>query len=289
MTRRQWKKQTLTFLADTEAPALTAELLLCHALGLERSALIAHDEEELKACEETRLGELRKRRLQGEPLAYLLGRREFYGRNMEVNATTLIPRPETESLVSAALEAFGEFESVRFLDIGTGSGCLAVTLAAERPRWSGAAVDISPGALAVAARNAARWNVAERLFFVKGDVAEKLPFGEGSFDLIVSNPPYVSEAEYARLDAGIRNFEPRSALLAGHTGLELSLAVESAARCLLRPGGLFLMEHGWLQGEACRKLCASWDWEDVRTGRDLAGRDRFLSAVRKACPQRLMP
>lgn len=264
---------------------MTAELLLCHVLGLERPALIAHDEEELKADEEFQLEELRERRRRGEPLAYLLGRREFYGRDMEVNASTLIPRPETEELVSAALAAFRDAVAVRFLDIGTGSGCIAVSLAAERRTWSGVAVDISPEALAVAARNASRWNVRERLTFLREDVTKGLPFGEESFDLVVSNPPYVSEEEYVRLDPEIRNFEPRSALLAGRTGLELPVAVERAALRLLRPGGLFLMEHGWLQGRASRKLCDSKNWEAVRTGRDLAGRERFLSAVRRACPE----
>lgn len=289
MTRREWKRQTLGLLSGTEAPAWAAELLLCHVLGLERPALIAHDSEVLREDEEARLNGLRERRLRGEPLAYLLGHREFYGRSMEVNRFTLIPRPETEDLVNAALDAFDAASAVRFLDIGTGSGCIAVTLAAERPLWSGAAVDISEEALAAAWRNARRWAVAERLAFLKGDVTEPLPFEAESFDLIVSNPPYVTEDEYARLAPEVRDFEPRTALAAGPSGLTLASAVVGAARRLLKPGGRLFMEHGWLQGGACRSLCEARDWEAVCTGRDLAGRDRFLSAVRKSRPETQRP
>lgn len=198
-----------------------------------------------------------------------------------MNPHTLIPRPETEELVEAALAFFSDEDELRFLDLGTGSGCIAVTLAAERPRWSGTAVDISPEALDVARRNAAANAVGGRIDFVAADFTEALPFAEHSFDLVVSNPPYISEEEYAGLDPGVRNFEPRAALVPGPEGLEHPRAVEAAARALLKEGGLFLMEHGWLQGDACRALCPAVYWKDIRTGRDLAGKDRFLSAVRR--------
>jgi len=281
MTRREWKIQAAKRLSGTEAPALTAGLLLCHVLGIDRVALAAHSEEPVPPRAEKELESFLERRLRGEPVAYLLGSREFYGRDFSVNPHTLIPRPETEELVEAALAFFSDEDELRFLDLGTGSGCIAVTLAAERPRWSGTAVDISPEALDVARRNAAANAVGGRIDFVAADFTEALPFAEHSFDLVVSNPPYISEEEYAGLDPGVRNFEPRAALVPGPEGLEHPRAVEAAARALLKEGGLFLMEHGWLQGDACRALCPAVYWKDIRTGRDLAGKDRFLSAVRR--------
>ena len=283
MTRREWKMWAIGLLVDTESPALVAELLLCHVLKVERTTLIAHDGDTLTPEERYRLDLLLERRLKGEPVAYILGLREFYGRDMEVDRSTLIPRPETEDVVEAALKAFDGTSDIRFLDLCTGSGCIAVTLAAERPSWKGIAVDIVPEALTVARRNAIRWNVSDRVSFLECDITEDLSLGEGRFDLVISNPPYISEEEYAGLDAGIRNFEPRRALVPGPTGLELPEAVERTARQLLRPGGLLLMEHGWLQGESCRALCSSRYWEYIHTGQDLAGRDRFLSAVRRSC------
>ena len=283
MTRREWKIRATARLAGTEAPATVAALLLCHVLGIDKVALVAHSEEEVPADAERRLEALLVRRLAGEPAAYLLGRREFYGRDFFVDSGTLIPRPETEHLVEAALEFFGDRQDVRFLDLGTGSGCIAVTLAAERPTWRGAAVDISSAALKTARKNAEANGAADAVTFVEADFTGPLPFACGSFDLVVSNPPYISEEEYAGLDPGVRNFEPRSALVPGPSGLEHPRAVEAAARALLKEGGLLLMEHGCLQGDACRALCSDAYWKDMRTGRDLAGKDRFLFAVRRSC------
>lgn len=283
MTRREWKIRATARLVGTEAPATVAALLLCHVLGIDKVALVAHSEEEVPADAERRLEALLARRLAGEPAAYLLGRREFYGRDFFVDSGTLIPRPETEHLVEAALEFFGDRHDVRFLDLGTGSGCIAVTLAAERPTWRGAAVDISSAALKTARRNAEANGAADAVSFIEADFTRPLPFACGSFDLVVSNPPYVSEEEYAGLDPGVRNFEPRSALVPGPSGLEHPRAVEAAARALLKEGGLLLMEHGYLQGDACRALCPDAYWKDMRTGRDLAGKDRFLFAVRRSC------
>ena len=282
MTRKEWKILATRRLTHTDAPALTAQLLLCHVLGIDRVALIAHSEESVPPADEARLEALLARREQGEPLAYILGVREFYGRDFAVNPHTLIPRPETEHLIETALEFFDKRgmadKGLRFIDLGTGSGCIAVTLAAERPSWQGTALDISQGALETARANAAANGVV--LDFLHADFTQALPFEPASFDLVVSNPPYISEEEYAGLDAGVRDFEPRSALVPGPEGMEHPRAVEEAARRLLRPGGLFLMEHGWLQGEACRALCHTDFWNDIHTGRDLTGKDRFLFAVR---------
>ncbi len=268
-------------LAGTDAGARTAQMLLCHVLGLSREALAAHDDEALDAGEEARLEELLARRLAGEPAAYVLGEKEFYGRDLRVDRSTLIPRPETEDLVDAALAHFLPDAAVCFADLGTGSGCIAVTLAAERPRWSGTALDISPEALRVAQGNAQRHGVDARIRFLQADFAAPLPLPPGKFDLVASNPPYVSEEEYAGLDAVVRGYEPRGALVPGPTGLELAASVVRRAAELLRPGGLLLMEHGWRQGGACRALCRTEDWCEAGTGRDLAGRERFLRAVRR--------
>ncbi|MBP3731574.1 MAG: peptide chain release factor N(5)-glutamine methyltransferase [Mailhella sp.] len=268
-------------LAGTDAPVRTAQILLREALGISREQLAAHDDEGLSAIELELLGSLLARRLSGEPVAYILGRREFYGRDFMVDRSTLIPRPETECLVDAALDFFDRKENVRFLDLGTGSGCIAITLAAERPGWNGIAVDISPAALDVARGNASAADVGGRLSFARADMSGPLPFAQGEFDLVISNPPYVSEQEYAVLDAGVRGFEPRAALVPGPTGLELPAAVTAAAQELLAPGGLLLMEHGWKQGGACRALCGDRFWKNVSTGCDLAGNERFLSAVRR--------
>ena len=283
MTRREWKIRATARLAGSDSPALVAGMLLCRVLGIDKVALVAHSEEEIPPPAEAELEKLLLRRLDGEPVAYILGEREFYGRDFLVNRHTLIPRPETEHLVEEALRFFEGKENIRFLDLGTGSGCIAVTLATEQPLWRGVAVDVSEGALEEAKANAARHGAAERLLFLHADFTEPLPLEAGGFDLVVSNPPYVSEEEYAVLDAGVRNFEPRSALVPGPCGLEHPRAVEAAARALLREGGLFLMEHGYLQGEACRALCPDAYWKDVRTGRDLAGKARFLFAVRRSC------
>ena len=282
MTRREWKIRATARLAGTEAPAVVAAVLLCHVLGIDKVELVAHSEEKVPPKAEAELEALLERRLSGEPLAYLLGSREFYGRDFFVDSSTLIPRPETEHLIDEALEFFRNRSDVRFLDLGTGSGCLAVTLAAERPSWRGMAVDLSPEALNVARRNAGKYGVSEAVTFLHADFTKALPLEPCSFDLVISNPPYISEEEYAGLDPGVRNFEPRSALVPGPEGLEHPRAVEAAARALLKEGGLFLMEHGYLQGEACRALCPDAYWMDMRTGRDLAGKDRYLFAVRRS-------
>lgn len=287
MTRRQWLDQAGRALRATEAPRRTAELVLCSVLNITRVALMTHPDLEVPREAGARLAGLLERRLSGEPVAYLLGWREFYGRSFEVNSATLIPRPESECLVDEALARLPE-RAAHFADLGTGSGCLAVTLAAERPLWRGVAVDISPQALDTARRNAERLGAADRLAFVRADFSGpgflpdvRAAFPAAGLSLVISNPPYVSEAEYAALDPAVRDFEPKTALVPGSTGLEHARAVVEIARHALRPGGLLLMEHGAAQGEAVRALCGPDLWRDVHTGRDLAGLDRYLAAFRR--------
>lgn len=286
MTRRQWLDQAGRALCGTEAPRRAAELLLCSVLNISRVELITHPERGVPPDAGARLDGLLERRLSGEPVAYLLGWREFYGRSFEVSAATLIPRPESECLVDEALGRLPE-NALSFADLGTGSACLAVTLAAERPLWRGVAADISEQALNTARRNAERLDTAERLTFVCADfttpafVPDFRSAGHAGLDLVISNPPYVSEAEYAALDPGVRAYEPKTALVPGPSGLEHARAVAEAAWQILRPGGLLLMEHGAAQGEAVRALCTPERWRDVRTGQDLAGLDRYLVAVHR--------
>ena len=269
--------------AGLDSPRLSAELLLRHVLGISRVELAAYPEKPVPEAALGRLEGLLRRRLQGEPVAYLLGTREFFGRDFHVSPATLIPRPETEHLIEAALAAFPDASrKIRFADLGTGSGCIAVTLCAERPAWQGIALDLSGRALAVARRNAARHKI-HRLLFTRADFTA-CPLAADSLDLVVSNPPYVSRAEYATLSPEVRDFEPVSALVpafaddggrSGHShdhealstlaiqspqapraalpplepaGLEHLQAVAKAAFSALKPGGLLLMEHGQVQG-----------------------------------------
>lgn len=298
------------FSGDSGAsPRREAELLLGHALSLTREALVTRARESLPPDAERELDALLARRAGGEPLAYLAGKREFYGRMFAVSPATLIPRPETEHLVDAALVLSGmpgassadmpfpeslkdalaraplfPDGKVRFLDLGTGSGCIALTLAAECPRWRGMAVDISGSALDVARINAKALGMADRVNFLHADFTaadftDRLPEEFRSPCLIVSNPPYIGEEEYAGLERGVREFEPKGALVPGPSGLEHSRALVALAERLLPPGGLLLMEHGAGQGEAARGLCGP-AWSLALTGKDYAGLDRYLLAMR---------
>lgn len=279
MTRREWLSEAAKTLAETDAPRRCAELLLARVLGISRLSLVNDPHLPLSPETEAELAGLLRRRREGEPLAYILGEKEFYGRLFAVSPATLIPRPETEHMVDEALKRLPE-HGVRFLDLGTGSGCLAVTLAAERPLWRGSAVDISEQALDMARRNAKTHGVDDRLEFVCADFS--LPcfrsVGQTGLHLVVSNPPYISEAEYAGLETTVRDFEPKEALVPGPGGLESIRAVVDAAARILRAGGLLLMEHGAGQGEAIRAMCGPERWKSVGTGLDLAGLDRFLIA-----------
>lgn len=300
------------------SPRREAEFLLCHALGLTREALVTRARESLPPDAEGELNALLARRAGGEPLAYLAGKREFYGRMFAVSPATLIPRPETEHLVDAARVLSGmpgvsaadmpfpgrlkdalaraplfPDAEVRFLDLGTGSGCIALTLAAECPCWKGMAVDISEEALDMARINAKALNAADRVNFLHADFtaadfAERLPEEFRSPCLIVSNPPYVGEEEYAGLERGVREFEPKCALVPGPSGLEHPRAVVALAERLLPSGGLLLMEHGAGQGEAARGLCGT-AWSLALTGKDYAGLDRYLLAIRGQVRERNIP
>lgn len=249
---------------------IEAQVLLSHALNQPRAWLIAHDADPLTLEREQRFNQLLARRLQGEPVAYILGNREFYGLEFKVTPAVLIPRPETELLVELALERIPENAFCRVLDLGTGSGAVAVTLAHLRPRAEVVAVDASKAALEVAAENAKRHGV-NNLTLKKGDWFAGLD-GE-TFDVIVSNPPYIAQAD-AHLQQGDLRFEPASALASGHDGLDDIRRIVAAAPAHLKPGGWLLFEHGWDQAARCRGLLKEAGFAQAGSAADLAGIER---------------
>ncbi|WP_043794830.1 peptide chain release factor N(5)-glutamine methyltransferase [Solidesulfovibrio fructosivorans] len=283
MTVRELLKKTESYLAEkgVDAPRLSAQLLLAHALGLDRLGLILAMDRPLIEAELDAYRPLVARRGQGEPVAYLLGEREFYGLSFAVSPDTLIPRPETEGIVEHALELFPGDGPGSLADLGTGSGCLAVTLAVKWPLATGVALDRSAGALTVARGNAARHGVDGRLDFVEADFAA-LPVRQGGYGLVVSNPPYVSAAEYRACSFEVRDFEPQGALVPGESGLEAVPVVARTAFDRLAPGGWLLVEIGWEQGPAAAAVLAEAGFADVAVRRDLAGHDRVVEGRKPA-------
>jgi release factor glutamine methyltransferase len=272
--------------AGIPVPRLTAEVLLGHALGRDRTYLFAHGEHELTELEWLHYGRYLHQRLQGMPTQYITRRQEFYGREFRVTPDVLIPRPETEHVVEVALrcwqaEAPAPRESnvgqalppvnPRILDIGTGSGALAVTLALETgtETW---ATEISPAAAAVAARNALE--LGARVRFVVGDVTSAI--AAGSVSLIVSNPPYVPLGQRDGLQREVRDFEPHTALFAGPTGLEIYARIVADAPRVLRPGGWLVMELGFGCEPGVRQMLDGW--REIEVTPDLAGIPRVIAA-----------
>lgn len=262
----------------SDSPRLDAEVLLAHVLGKPRSHLHAWPETELDEADARRFAELVERRAAGEPVAHLVGQREFWSLPLEVTPDTLIPRPETELLVEALLERLPAGRPARILDLGTGSGAIALAVRHERPRWSVTAVERSPAALAVARRNAQRLGLA--IDWREGDWYA--PVTGERFTAIVSNPPYVAEAD-PHLGEGDVRHEPRSALAAGPEGLDDLERIIAGAPAHLEPGGWLLLEHGLDQAEAVASLLKSRGFDEVRCLRDLAGHDR-VSLGRRGRP-----
>lgn len=248
---------------------LEAQVLAAHALGVNRAWVVAHSDEAPDPAAAHRLAALFRRRLAGEPVAHILGGREFHGHLFRVTPDVLIPRPETELLVDATLERLPPGRPATLLDLGTGSGCIAVSLALARPECAVTAVDASPAALAVARDNAKR--LGARVAFVESDWYAAVA-GQ-RFDFIVANPPYVAEAD-PHLSQGDLPREPRQALAAGPDGLDALRAIAAGAVAHLAPGGWLLVEHGWDQGAACQALFAANGLGQVRTLCDLASLPR---------------
>jgi release factor glutamine methyltransferase len=253
-----------------------AELLLLYVIGRDRAFLLTHPEEPPTEEQFTRYRQLLDRRKRFEPIQYITGEREFYGLRFAVTPDVLIPRPETEHLVEAALERIPHGLPYRIADVGTGSGAIAVALAVARPSVSITAVDISPAALEVARNNAGAHGVASRIAFNKADLLAGI--AAGSFEMVVSNPPYIADAERESLNAEVRDYEPSSALFAGPTGLELYERLIPQAAQALRPDGWLLLEIGAGQDAALRRLLAGW--ADVDFAADLQDIPRVAMARR---------
>jgi release factor glutamine methyltransferase len=254
--------------------ALDAELLVASVLGVGRATLAADPAREL-APEQARLLEsLARRRLAGEPVAYLTGVREFWSLELEVTRDVLVPRPETELLVERALAALADRRDPAVLDLGTGSGAIAIAIASCRPDAAVTATDASAAALAVARRNAERHRVA-RLRLLEG--SWYAPIAGLRFEAIVSNPPYVASGDDALLSLA---HEPAGALVSGPGGLEALAQVAAGALAHLSPGGALLVEHGTAQGAAVRGLMAEAGLESIETLRDLAGHERVTEGRR---------
>ena len=247
-----------------------ADLLLCHALARPRTWLFAHGDDEVDALAAERFEALVQRRAQGEPVAYLTGRRGFWSFELDVGPATLIPRPETERLVELALERLPADQALRVADLGTGSGAIALALAAERPQAAVVATDASAPALEVARANATRLRLPN-IEFRLGDWFAPLQ-GE-RFALIASNPPYIA-ADDPHLEQGDLRFEPATALASGPDGLDAIREIAARAPAHLLADGWLLLEHGWDQGASVRGVLAAAGFTDVTTERDLEGRDR---------------
>ena len=313
-------KQGIAQLREAHVASFTlaAELLLLHVLGRDRTWIYSHPEEQVSPADADRYFALLARRAAGEPTQHLTGKQEFWGLEFEVTLDVLIPRPETEHLIEVALDrlAVREIrtgrkqtltgEGLQIADIGTGSGCIAITLAEELPSATIYATDISPAALAVAQRNAARHSVADRIHFIESNLLEKVstvgaryimplrshganpevhessvtshqsPF----FDLIVSNPPYVGRREKETLEREVRDHEPELALYGGEEGYEFyaDLITQSAAH--LKPGALLVLELGHNSVPAVQPLLESPTWTNVGVTNDLAGIPRVIAAER---------
>ncbi len=273
-------QSAVKFLTDEQVPSprMNAEVLLMFVLGVDRAYLYAHPERELTADEKTRYQEAIRERATGKPAQYITGHQEFWGMDLIVTPAVLIPRPETEHVIETVLELAKEFPAKTIVDVGTGSGCIALALARELPEARITATDISPEALEVAQANAARHQLAKRIHFVEGDLLKRdvASYVSTEVDLVVSNPPYVSEEERDKVQREVRKFEPRVAVFGGEHGFDIYRRLIPQAKEVLRDGGWLVMEMGFSQEEEIRKLLA--DWSEVRVTADLQGIPRVVAA-----------
>jgi len=271
--RQAWRDGRAQLLRSP-SPALDARLLLAHVLGRDHAYLVAHDDEALTATQAGAYAHLLARAAADEPIPYLIGHAPFFGQEFAVSPAVLIPRPETEQLVEAALGWARGRGGLRAVDVGTGSGCIAVTLARHLPAAEVIAVDVSAAALAVARGNA-DWLAPGRVALVRGDLLAA--FGPG-LDLIAANLPYVSRPEWTELADGVKSYEPALALDGGADGLDAIRALLPQAAERLRPGGLVLLEIGWRQGSAAAALAQmTFPAARVDVRPDFAGHDRLVA------------
>jgi release factor glutamine methyltransferase len=262
--------------SNVRSPRLNAELLLMFTLSCDRAYLYAHPERTLTEDEESRYREAVSERTRGVPTQYITGHQEFWGMDFIVTPAVLIPRPETEHLIETVLRleaGIRRDDSVRLVDVGTGSGCIALVLAKELPRAEIHATDVSAAALEIARANAARHQLDDRVTFHETDLLCGLE--SYSFDFVVSNPPYVGESEEDQVQLEVRKFEPRQAVFAGASGLEVIAQLIPQAHEALKPGGWLVMEVSGTIAEGVKLLLAGWS--DVQVTDDLQGIPRVIS------------
>ncbi|MGZ4818295.1 MAG: peptide chain release factor N(5)-glutamine methyltransferase [Terriglobales bacterium] len=289
MQLKEALRSAITLLEENRvgSPRMNAEVLLMFVLGCDRAYLYAHPERELSSDEQSRYDEALEQRARGIPAQYITGHQEFWGLDFVVGPGVLIPRPETEHLVEAVLEISkhlvrlrsapqphgSETRATRIVDVGTGSGCVALALASELPDAEIHATEISEEALEIARANAARLGLEQRVTFHSTDLLQGL---SGPFDIVASNPPYVGESEYDKVQLEVRKFEPRCAVFAGAEGMDVIRRLAPQARAVLRPGGTLALEIGFSQEAAVREVLR--EWENVRTVPDLQGIPRVVIA-----------
>lgn len=281
MTLQQWVEQGEAQLAAGPHPERArrdAEVLLRHTVRLERAALLVRWKEVIDSNEAARYLALIERRLTGEPIQYILGEAEFYGLPLRVTRDVLIPRPETEHLVEKVLALAPLFAKPRIVDVGTGSGAIAIALAHELASAALTAIDLSAAALENARGNAERIGVANRIRFLEGDLLA--PVIAKKFEFVVSNPPYVPSGERASLDVEVRDYEPALALFAGDDGFEVYRRLIPAAFAVLTPGGFLALEIGFGQSPAIAGLLAYGGFEQIEFVPDLQGIPRVACARR---------
>ncbi len=284
--------------ADVGSPRMNAEVLLMFVLGVNRAYLYAHPERELTAEEETRYNEVLVQRATGMPSQYITGHQEFWGLDFVVSPAVLIPRPETEHLVETVLELTRDIPQPKIVDVGTGSGCIALALAHELSKADVYAVDLSCAALEIARANAARLQLDGRVRFMRCDVIKPIstddvnapaptatvipsrgtPMSFANFDFVVSNPPYVGFGEADKVQKSVRDFEPRMAVFAGERGLDVVGPLVEQAHNALKPGGWLAVEIGYSMRDAVVNLLDPTMWVDVRVVPDLQGIPRVVAA-----------
>jgi release factor glutamine methyltransferase len=264
---------------DVPSPRLNAELLLMFVLGRERAYLYAHPERELTEDEQSRYDEVIRERARGYPTQYITGHQEFWGLDLLVSPAVLIPRPETEHVVETVLELLQEHPldgpgRLKLLDVGTGSGCIALALASELPQAEIHACDISDDALEIARTNAARLALEGKVLFRKSDLLSV--YAAEKFDFVISNPPYVGEADADKVQKQVREFEPRIAVFSGREGMEIYRRLIPQAYDALRSGGWFVTEIGYSEEQKVKDLLVGW--ADVQVRADLQGIPRVVAA-----------
>lgn len=267
-----------------DSPRLTAELLLSFILGMKRIELYMHFDQPVKKSQLDKLHSLVRRCIQNEPVQYLVGRCEFYSLSLKVAPTCLIPRPETELLVERAIEFLRSRTGAQYVcDLCTGCGSIAVAVAKNFADSKIIATDICDKALSVAAENVAKYELAQRIELLQGDLFEPVisQLDVKTFDLIVCNPPYVSRAEYEKLDAKVKNYEPKLALDGGDDGLDIYRRIAADVRRYLKKDGALLLEIGFMQGEQVKKLLEDTNaFSLIKVEKDFNNNDRIVTAIR---------